>query len=183
MKVDINIWYTDQQTLVSTYTEGTHTVNFIMALLEKGVMHKPLIVLLKKLLKLKNYNNKYDGGLSSYAIVLMVDAYLCTYGPFKSCAEALLGFLKFYWKDMDYCRYGVAFNSMSMSYVMMAPSTTLRPQFVIIDPLDPMSIVTQSTFRYEEIREYFGALYQKIIEMLEQEHPERVLKIIYTSFK
>ena len=61
MKVDINIWYTDQQTMKSSYTEGMHTVNFITSLLEKSHNHKPLIVILKKLLKLKNYNNKYDG--------------------------------------------------------------------------------------------------------------------------
>ena len=98
MKVDINIWYTDQNTMVSTYAEGMHTVNFIISILEKGQMHKPLIVLMKKLLKLKNYNNKFEGGLSSYAIVLMVDAYLSTYGPFSSVAEAFLGMLKF--KDL-----------------------------------------------------------------------------------
>jgi hypothetical protein len=63
MKVDINIWYTDQNTMISTYVEGIHTVNFIMSILDKGAMHKPLIVLMKKLLKLKNFNNKFEGTL------------------------------------------------------------------------------------------------------------------------
>ena len=113
----------------------------------------------------------------------MVDAYLSTYGPFKSCAEAFLGMLKFYSKEMEYTRYGIAYNSISMSYVMMAPTDILRPQLVIIDPLDPMTIVTQSSYRYEEIKELIGQCYEKAMTLLEKPYPEKILNSIYSACK
>ena len=179
MKVDINIWYTDQQTMISNHAEGISTVNFIISLLKRQGMAKHLIVLIKKILKKHNYNNRYLGGLSSYAIILMVDAFLCTYGRFSTIAEAFLGLLRHYGKDMDYSRYGIAWNSVNMSYVMIEPDSQ-KPQLVIIDPLDPTCIVTQASYRYDEIRKCFMQVHDRIRALLEH-GTDNILDNIYNA--
>jgi DNA polymerase sigma len=54
----------------------------------------------------KGLNQPYLGGLSSYSLVLMVEAFFNTYSM-KTISQALLGFLDFYGNNFDPKQYEI----------------------------------------------------------------------------
>ena len=68
-------------------------------------MIEPLILVLKQMLKVWGFNEPYNGGLSSYALFLMIVSFLQARNKphdihFVNLGETLLEFMKYY-SDLD----------------------------------------------------------------------------------
>jgi non-canonical poly(A) RNA polymerase PAPD5/7 len=62
-----------------THSDGLHKglecIELVNGYLEHYLFLKPIVLVLKNFLKIHKLNDPYTGGLSSYAILLMVVAY------------------------------------------------------------------------------------------------------------
>jgi DNA polymerase sigma len=79
---------------------GVKACQFVSRLITTCSFFKPVMLVLKKILLDKGLNSPYYGGLSSFSLVLMSQAF---YKMMKvdNEAQALLGFLDFYGNHFD----------------------------------------------------------------------------------
>ena len=129
---------------------------------------KPIILILKKVLKLYDLNNYYKGGLSSLSVVLLVLAfykYKINKSTNKKCInEGYLGcffiqLLKFYSKfPMDF--YGIDINR-NMPYYTK-PKDEKLTSLVIHDPITYVNI-SAGTYCWEEIQSKFASISDKLL--------------------
>lgn len=90
---------------------GLECVQLVRSYLQESQIIEPMILVLKHMLKTWGYNDPYHGGLSSYALLLLIVSFL----QFKrkpntisevNLGETLLEFLKYY-SDLDTQRVGI----------------------------------------------------------------------------
>lgn len=80
---------------------GLECVSLVKDYMREIEVVEPLILVLKHMLKVWNFNDPYHGGLSSYAVFLMIVSFLQVNNkPTKldqaNLGELLLDFLKYY---------------------------------------------------------------------------------------
>lgn len=63
-------------TLMTEYHNGILCVNLVKQYLRENTVIEPLILVLKQMLKVWGFNEPYNGGLSSYALFLMIVSFL-----------------------------------------------------------------------------------------------------------
>ena len=61
---------------MTDHHNGLQCVKIVQDFLNENDVIEPLILVLKQFLKASGLNNPYFGGLSSYALFLMITAYL-----------------------------------------------------------------------------------------------------------
>ena len=86
---------------MTEFHNGLECVRLVQEFLAENEVIEPLILVLKQLLKASNLNNPYFGGLSSYALFLMIVSFLQSMDVPKELAKVNLGrilvqFLGFY---------------------------------------------------------------------------------------
>ena len=62
--------------LISDNHNGLNCVDLVKKYLEESSLIEPLILVLKQMLKVWGFNDPYHGGLSSYALFLMIVSFL-----------------------------------------------------------------------------------------------------------
>lgn len=107
---------------------------------------RPIVMVLKKLLQLKDLNQPYHGGISSYSLVLMTSTFLHTCDA-HSMGINLTEFLNYYGNFFDPSRTQLDGTSFSTRY-----NGSLIDPMVVIDPLNPINNTTKSSFRITEIQ-------------------------------
>ena len=93
INVDITLW--------SETHNGPPCVSLVKSYLQESQLIEPLILVLKQMLKVWGFNDAYTGGLSSYALFLMIVSFLQEKRkPFLksevNMGETLLEFIRFY---------------------------------------------------------------------------------------
>jgi non-canonical poly(A) RNA polymerase PAPD5/7 len=93
INIDITM-YTDQH-------NGLECVGLVQEYLSQISVIEPLILVLKHMLKVWGFNDPYHGGLSSYALFLMIVSFLQvnnkpTLLEHANLGELLLDFMKYY---------------------------------------------------------------------------------------
>jgi len=63
-------------TLMTEHHNGILCVNLVKQYLSENHVIEPLILVLKQMLKVWGFNEPYNGGLSSYALFLMIVSFL-----------------------------------------------------------------------------------------------------------
>ena len=63
-------------TYLTDHHNGLECVKLVKDYLQENELVEPLILVLKQLLKTNDFNNPYYGGLSSYALFLMIVSFL-----------------------------------------------------------------------------------------------------------
>lgn len=86
---------------MTDYHNGLECVHLVQDFLSENELIEPLILVLKQFLKACALNNPYFGGISSYALFLMIVAFLQSHDIPKELAKVNLGrtlisFLTFY---------------------------------------------------------------------------------------
>jgi DNA polymerase sigma len=129
---------------------------------------KPLILLLKRYMKINKLNSSYTGGLSSYSLFLLVYAF------FKSmiCSQNNLGqyfleFLEFY-SNFNFGIYSINVN-LNNPFILL--NELHECGMMLIDPITNLN-VAKSTFKVDQIKSVLtkgvvnirNAIYQKINE-------------------
>jgi non-canonical poly(A) RNA polymerase PAPD5/7 len=61
---------------MSDHHNGLECVRIVKEFLEENEMIEPIILVLKQMLKVSSLNDPYFGGMSSYALFLMIVSFL-----------------------------------------------------------------------------------------------------------
>ena len=139
--------------------------------------------IIKQLLKINNLNDPYSGGMSSYALTLMIVSFFqyqiiqmtqtsWHYDQSSDLANSLFQFFNFFGNNIDFsqttfypCNPYWRNNSLMNSFdhypifMRMPPSTD---PLLIIDPLNPQNNVGKSSFKISEIKSWFEKAYSDI---------------------
>eukprot|EP00349_Pseudokeronopsis_sp_Brazil_P007770 CAMPEP_0202968248 /NCGR_PEP_ID=MMETSP1396-20130829/13498_1 /ASSEMBLY_ACC=CAM_ASM_000872 /TAXON_ID= /ORGANISM="Pseudokeronopsis sp., Strain Brazil" /LENGTH=134 /DNA_ID=CAMNT_0049694375 /DNA_START=27 /DNA_END=431 /DNA_ORIENTATION=- len=102
-------------TQMSDVHNGLECVKLVKEFLAENELIEPLILVLKHLLKSSNFNDPYSGGLSSYALFLLIIAFLQTQDQQQkrlpreqvNLGKTLMDFLSLY-SNFDQNNYGIA---------------------------------------------------------------------------
>lgn len=125
---------------------------------------KTVVIILKKLLKAKNLNKPYNGGLGSYSLFLMAAAYF-SMNPVSNAAEGMIGFLDFYSRTFDNLNMGILFDGNQLQFFALE-SPKPQNRLVILDLMDPSSNTASCVNSYDEIRNCFEIGLKKIRESI-----------------
>jgi DNA polymerase sigma len=110
---------------------------------------------LKKILAFKELNKPFSGGLGSYAVVLMILAYLNAEGENKSISEHLLGFLDFYGNKFNSNEQQICKSYLTGEVVISPTENTEHNHLNIVDPLNPLNNIGKTTYNFPEIQKFF----------------------------
>ena len=141
---------------------GLKCVNLVKKLIQKYEHLEPLLFPLKTLLKISELNDPYNGGLSSYALILMIVNFLEKYKNINMYDNNNIGnlfyqFLYFYGGRLD-TNY-IDFNNTGNN-----TKINKSPFICIIDPLNKDNNVTKSSFKFLDIKFLFLMALQIINE-------------------
>ena len=113
-------------------------------------------IVLKDLLKRRDLNNIYKGGISSYALIIVVIAYMHAkqLTDEKNASVVFYGFLEFLSKEFQHEKYGIDISVNNPTFPFFQVETPLPGKIQVKDPLNN-KIVTCNSFQYEKILEEF----------------------------
>eukprot|EP00347_Sterkiella_histriomuscorum_P020274 403338429 len=141
---------------------GLECVKLVQEFLSENEVIEPLILVLKQYLKVCQYNDPYFGGISSYALFLMIVSYLQSIQAPKLISQVNLGhilisFFQFY-GDFQYQSYGIYTHlpgKISEKTNHYAIVNFLTQTVQIDDPLHVHNNVGKSSFKFYEIKDSF----------------------------
>lgn len=162
-------------TIQDSRHNGLRCVSLVKTFLQKYSQLKPLVLVLKELIKNSGHNNPFHGGLSSYALTLMVVRHI-EIRPNGSMGEMILSFLY---------DYGFQFNSDAETIEVKLPTEycardkgmfddrVYSPMSfnnhggrspIIIDPLSAQNNVSKSAYNFYYIQKVFTRAYYSALE-------------------
>jgi hypothetical protein len=99
-------------TQMTEFHNGLQCVNLVKEYLAENQLIEPLILVLKQMLKVWGFNDPYTGGLSSYALFLLIVSFLqAKQTPVElhlvNLGRVLLDFLKYY-TELDVKKFAIA---------------------------------------------------------------------------
>ena len=159
-------------------------INFI----RKGNSHfpqiKPLIKILKKLLILKNMNNSYKGGMSSYCLYLIIYSYLRMHKSFYvnnnndyNYGSLLIGFLFHYVMCMDF-KYTIINPCLNNPFIISSFPLETIP--TIIEPTT-MKNAGKNIFKIFDVVNSLNEIYRDIFIVIKENNNDE--NLIYKLFK
>jgi len=149
---------------------GAQTAAYVMQLCKSHPELKPLILVIKKLLAEKGLNDPFTGGLSSYALVLMVVASLNRHsdhaGP-RCLGENFLDFLQLYGCEFDPEESAIRVISTSnfeaKTTVIGQRHHSSHEVLVVEDPVQLGNNIARSCFRFHDVMNVFSDLFAKLL--------------------
>lgn len=150
-------------------------MNIVQAYIRQFPVLKDMVLLIKHLLKVHNLNDPYSGGISSYALTLMIVSFLqfqvfyCPpmhtpdfYKAYEHQHEdtglTIAQFFHFYYYFVDIEKYVIAPNlpdQIPQQYPVYQKFMGAEDKLCITDPLNPANNVGKSSFNLDEIKECF----------------------------
>lgn len=141
-------------TLQSKDHFGLKCVNLVKKLLKEYDILETLLFPLKTMLKLSELNDPYNGGLSSYALILMIVYFLEYQKKMKkeinkdNVGRLFYEFLFFYGGRMDT-------NYIDINNINNSMKINKNPFIYILDPLNNENNVGKTSFKYMEVKFIF----------------------------
>ena len=112
---------------------------------------KPIILILKRYMKINKLNSSFHGGLSSYSLFLLLYSYLkYIFIPSNSLGHYLYGFFEFY-SNFNFGIYLINPNS-DCPFILLEELHECG--MMLIDPITSLN-VAKSTFRIDQIKSVF----------------------------
>jgi hypothetical protein len=118
---------------------GLHANRLVGTLLEETPAIRPIVLVLKEYMKERGLMESYSGGLSSYALFLMVARFLQEQSQAMDIGSVLLGFLDFYSNHFDPRATGISVGrrcyfpreqfELSVTQRASVPGARLPPQY------------------------------------------------------
>uniref|UniRef100_A0A7S1NBM9 Polynucleotide adenylyltransferase n=1 Tax=Eutreptiella gymnastica TaxID=73025 RepID=A0A7S1NBM9_9EUGL len=165
---------------------ATRSARLVQEFLQVYPAAKPLTIVIKTILRGAGLNNVYSGGLSSYAITLLVISFLQMHPYYKlpeardryALSDLLIDFLIFYGKDFNY--HSTALSVLNGGqYCVKQPNQEQSLLLSIIDPLDASNDVCKGSFSISSVRELFYGHYIKL-EKCKWSKPMSMLSSIFS---
>ena len=141
-------------TLQSKDHFGLKCVNLVKKLLKEYDILETLLFPLKTILKISELNDPYNGGLSSYALILMIVYFLEYQIKMKkeinkdNVGSLFYEFLFFYGGRMDT-------NYIDINNINNSMKINKNPFIYILDPLNNENNVGKTSFKYMEVKFIF----------------------------
>ena len=125
----------------------------------------PAQLFFKFILREKDLEKPFTGGISSYTLLMMLVGYVQQTGPPHDIVDLILGFCKFFGKDFNYSltgidirNSGILFSRIEKNMLSLESPSTM----CIIDPLNPKNILGHNSFNMPKIQMIFYQIYQAI---------------------
>jgi len=143
-------------------------VSYIKKVMSNYKEIKPLMLLLKRYMKINNINSSYTGGLSSYSLFLLVYAYAKSIiFSGNNLGQYLLGFLEFY----SNLNFGIISINVNLNNPFILLNELHECGMMLIDPITNLN-VAKSTFKVDQIKSVLtkgvvnirNVIYQKMVE-------------------
>jgi hypothetical protein len=159
-KINIDICFQNTILLPNNFVPSLLIIDEIRKLVDYLPGSKYVIRTLKKLLKYKNLNNYYSGGLSSFSLFIMVFAfykYKCIINKFEKNENLGIFFYQFidFYSNFDFYSYGINYKNFFPYFIINNNHFQNIP--IIIDPITQNNIGS-GTFKIENIKELFKDL-------------------------
>lgn len=135
---------------------GMKSVHLVKSYIKEYVHLKELTLCIKKLLSCKGLNSPYQGGLSSYAVVIMIVAYMNFFSiqnAWVNISQLLMHFFDFYGNKFDENKVGILVSRGGWFY----PFNSLSDWPIVIkDPLNIENNIGKNTYRITDIKLEFS---------------------------
>ena len=160
-----------------------------MNFIRKGISHfpqiKPLIKILKKLLIMKNMNNSYKGGMSSYCLFLIMYSYIKMQGNFYTnnnndfnYGSLLIGFLFHYVMCIDF-KCTIINPCLNNPFIISSCPIETIP--TIIEPTT-MKNAGKNIYKILDVVNVFNEIYRDIFIVIKEDNDKNE-NLIYKLFK
>ena len=132
---------------------GNSSLRASQELLEEYPALKDILIVLKHLLSVHGMNSSYNGGISSYSLLIWVVAFINSLeSPLEDYGELLIQFLGFFGKKFDMDKVGVNVHSKGGFFKVESCRG-----IVTVDPACPSNNTTRSSFNVERVLALFAA--------------------------
>jgi len=143
---------------------------------------KPLNIVLKQFLELIDLNKVFTGGLSSYALTLMVISFLQIHplvrsgriDPMNNLGMMLIEFLELYGVCFNHNKVGITLTNGGRYYKRSIQSQLRRPASVstieILDPQDESNNVSSGSRNYREVAYAFRGGFITLTKIIQRYH-------------
>ena len=123
-------------------------VSYIKKIMNNYKEIKPLILLLKRYMKINELNKIYTGGLSSYSLFLLVYAYVKSLiFPWNNLGQYLFGFFECY----SNLNFGIFSINVNLNNPFIQLNELHEYGMMLIDPITNLN-VAKSTFKVDQIK-------------------------------
>jgi DNA polymerase sigma len=131
---------------------GIKSIHLVKNYIKEYVHLKELTLCIKKLLSVKGLNSPYQGGLSSYGVIIMIVAYMNFFSlqnAWLNVSQLLIHFFEFYGSKFDERKVGIMVNRGGCYYPFNSVSEC---PIVIKDPLSIENNIGKNTYRISDIK-------------------------------
>ena len=123
-------------------------INFIKGCLYMYKEIKPIILILKRFMKINKLNSSFHGGLSSYSLFLLLYSYIKSmHIPNNTIGHYLYGFFEFY----SNFNFGIYLINSTFDCPFMLLDELHESGMLLIDPITSLN-VSKSTFKIDQIK-------------------------------
>ncbi|KAG0320526.1 hypothetical protein BGZ99_004440 [Dissophora globulifera] len=172
---------------------GIESGNIINQFVKEIPALRPLTMLIKHFLMIKNHNEVYMGGLGSYTTVIMILSFLQMHPqvqvqkikPEDNLGVLLIEFFELYGLCFNYSRVGIAVTDGGSYFEKRATPAQGRtyfgrgggggaPELLLscIDPNDPANDTARGSYALRKIREVFVGAYGTLTDAVQRRHRE-----------
>ena len=163
LKLNFDLTFNEVHNLKEKYQiPSQEIIKYIKDMLIKFPNIRPILLVLKRFLQIKKLNSSFHGGISSYSLFLLLNAYyLHIYGSnensinkeyFKAnLGGELIGFFSFY-SNFNFGLYSIDVKN---SNPMKLLDKLHENKILLVDPITGLN-VAKSTFRVEQIKYLFN---------------------------
>ena len=152
----------------SIFIPSLEIVSYIQNVINNYKEIKPILLFLKRYMKINNINSSFHGGLSSYSLFLLVYAYIKSMNMQKnSIGQSLYGLFEFY----SNFNFGIYSINVCLNNPFVILNELHESGIMLIDPITKLN-VAKSTFRVDQIKSVLmrgmiiirNIIYKKIID-------------------
>lgn len=162
-------------------TNGIIAANMVKNFLNDHKIGKALeglMMILKQFLLQRNLNEVYTGGLSSYALLLLIASFLRLHPKIQTgeivahdnIGILLIEFFELYGKYFNFDKLGVGINNNETWYFNKRDYGMVnlgKPNNAcILDPNDPSNDISRGSYAFTGVRNQFKSAYQSLIAVI-----------------
>ena len=156
------------------HLEGEQGAVFTKSTMKRYPLLRPLVVLLKFTLATRSLNETYNGGLGSFALLLLALRYHQLvendYYQTAHVGNMFLGFLDFFGRRFNYVYYAISVRDGGgfMPKEMLGPPDPMRPYLLCLEnPLRRYVDVGRSAFNILRIQHSFKETFEGVVNHME----------------
>ena len=163
---------------ISINSANNKQLEFIKEVLNDYPNIKPIIKIIKKILQIKEMNNPYKGGMSSYCLFLLIYSYINFFYNKLSkrnntnfdYGTLLIGILYYYYAFIDFSNTIIA-PYLSNPFISNCPLDSIP---TIIEPISRKN-AGKSIFKIFDIVNFFYQIYQDIYNLMKENNGNNLI--------